>query len=148
MGISDRIRIKNTHVLSDRHYRLNEVEFDYRRGDGIRRNGDFVATAFVEKALAEHASIDDVFVYGVPAASGAPGEKDVVAAVVPRDPAAFGVAEVAEVFAHCRRQLEANFVPSYLQVVDEIPKTISEKPQARFLLDAFAPDAPNVHRPA
>jgi crotonobetaine/carnitine-CoA ligase len=122
--------------------------FDYRRGDGIRRNGDFVATAFVEKALAEHASIDDVFVYGVPAASGAPGEKDVVAAVVPRDPAAFGVAEVAEVFAHCRRQLEANFVPSYLQVVDEIPKTISEKPQARFLLDAFAPDAPNVHRQA
>ena len=34
MSISDRVRIKNTNVLSDRHYRLNEVEFDYRRGDG------------------------------------------------------------------------------------------------------------------
>ncbi|KRR13564.1 GDP-mannose pyrophosphatase [Bradyrhizobium jicamae] len=34
MSISDRVRIKNTSVLSDRHYRLNEVEFDYRRGNG------------------------------------------------------------------------------------------------------------------
>jgi len=36
-------------------------------------------------------------------------------------------------------------VPSYLQVLAEIPKTASEKPQERFLLDAFGPDAPNVH---
>ena len=33
----------------------------------------------------------------------------------------------------------------YLQVVDEIPKTASEKPQERFLLDRFDPKAPNVH---
>ncbi len=36
------------------------------------------------------------------------------------------------------------FVPSYLQVVDEIPKTASEKPQTRFLLDSFSPTSPNV----
>jgi len=30
MSISDRVRVKNTRVLSDRHYRLSEVEFDYR----------------------------------------------------------------------------------------------------------------------
>lgn len=34
MTISDRVRVRNIHVLSERHYRLNEVEFDYRRGDG------------------------------------------------------------------------------------------------------------------
>jgi nudix-type nucleoside diphosphatase (YffH/AdpP family) len=34
MTISDRIRVKNVNVLSDRHYRLNEVEFEYRRGNG------------------------------------------------------------------------------------------------------------------
>ena len=28
MTVSDRVRVKNVHVLSDRHYRLNEVEFD------------------------------------------------------------------------------------------------------------------------
>ncbi len=34
MTISDRVRVKNVHVLSDRHYRLKEVEFDYRHGNG------------------------------------------------------------------------------------------------------------------
>ena len=34
MTVSDRVRVKNVNVLSDRHYRLNEVEFDYRRGNG------------------------------------------------------------------------------------------------------------------
>jgi crotonobetaine/carnitine-CoA ligase len=117
--------------------------FDFRKGGGIRHNGDFINTGFVEKALAEHPSVGDVFVYGVPAASGAPGEKDVVAAVVPVDPAHFDPAALLDA---CRQSLEPNFVPSYIQIVDEIPKTASEKPQERFLLDAFAPDAPNVFR--
>lgn len=116
--------------------------FDYRKGGGIRHNGDFVSPGFVEKVIAEHPMVSDVFVYGVPAASGAPGEKDVVAAVVPARGVAF---DPAAVFAACRAALEPNFVPSWLQVVDEIPKTISEKPQERFLLDRFAPDAPGVH---
>jgi nudix-type nucleoside diphosphatase (YffH/AdpP family) len=34
MTVSDRVRIKNVKILSDRHYRLNEVDFDYRRGNG------------------------------------------------------------------------------------------------------------------
>ena len=33
MTISDRIRVRKVEILSDRHYRLNEVEFDYRRGN-------------------------------------------------------------------------------------------------------------------
>lgn len=117
--------------------------FDFRKGGGIRHNGDFINPGFVEKAIAEHPSVSDVFVYGVPAASGAPGESDVVAAVVPVDRATF---DAAALLADCRHALEANFIPSYIQVVDEIPKTASEKPQERFLLDAFAPDAPNVYR--
>lgn len=115
--------------------------FDYRKGGAIRHNGDFVNPGFVEKVVAEHPQVDDVFVYGVPAASGAPGEKDVVAAIVPVDRGTF---DPAGVFAACVKGLESNFVPSYLQIVDEIPKTASEKPQERFLLDRFAPDAPNV----
>lgn len=115
--------------------------FSHRKGGGIRHNGDFVNPGFVEKAIAELPCVDDVFVYGVPAASGAPGEKDVVAAVVPARGVPFSAAEV---FRACRAALEPNFVPSYLQVVEEIPKTASEKPQERFLLDRFAPDAPGV----
>lgn len=117
--------------------------FDYRKGGGIRHNGDFVNPGFVEKVVAEHPDVSDVFVYGVVASSGAPGEKDVVAAVVP---APGRTLDAASVFAHCRRGLEANFVPSYLQVVEEIPKTASEKPQERFLLAAFSPKASNVFR--
>jgi crotonobetaine/carnitine-CoA ligase len=116
--------------------------FDYRKGGGIRHNGDFVNVGFVEKAIAEVPSVTDVFVYGIEAASGAPGEKDVVAAIVPTDAATFSADEV---FAACRQALEGNFVPSYLQVVEEIPKTASEKPQERFLLAEFAKDAANVY---
>jgi crotonobetaine/carnitine-CoA ligase len=115
--------------------------FDYRKGGSIRHNGDFINTGFVEKVIAEHPAVSDVFVYGVPAASGAPGEKDVVAAIVPEPGADFSPESV---FAACRKGLEPNFVPSYLQVVDEIPKTASEKPQERFLLDRFTPGGRGV----
>jgi len=113
--------------------------FDFRKGGGIRHNGDFINPGFVEQVLAEHPDINDVFVYGVPSASGAPGEKDVVAAIVVTD----GFDQVS-VLDLCKRELESNFIPAYLQVVDEIPKTASEKPQERFLQEKFAPDADGV----
>jgi crotonobetaine/carnitine-CoA ligase len=115
--------------------------FDYRKGGGLRRHGDFINPGFVEKVIAEHPDVSDVFVYGVPSKSGAPGEKDVVAAVVAVPGRAI---DPESVFAHCRRGLEANFVPSWLQVLDEIPKTASEKPQERFLLDRFAAGGPAI----
>ncbi len=116
--------------------------FDYRKGGGIRHNGDFVNPGFVEQALAEHDNIDDVFVYGIPAASGAPGEKDIVAAIVLRDAVN---PDPASIFSYCRKELEPNFVPSYLQVVEEIPKTASEKPQQRFLEERFSPDGEGIY---
>ena len=108
--------------------------FDYRKGGAIRHNGDFINTSFVEKVIAEHPGVADVYVYGVAAASGAPGEKDVVAAIVSVPGAAFSPASV---FAACHEGLEPNFVPTYLQILEEIPKTASEKPQERFLLERF-----------
>ena len=119
--------------------------FDYRKGGGLRHNGDFVNPGFVEQVIAEHPQVTDVFVYGVPAASGAPGEKDVVAAVVP---IRGGELDVESVFAACRAGLEPNFLPSYLQVVDEIPKTASEKPQERFLIERFERDRESLHTPS
>jgi crotonobetaine/carnitine-CoA ligase len=108
--------------------------FDYRMGGGIRRNGDFVNVGFVEKVMAEHPQVDDVFVYGVDASTGVPGEKDVVAAIVPANGR---VLDTADLFRHCRDHLETNFVPGYIQVLEEIPKTASEKPQERFCLELF-----------
>lgn len=114
--------------------------FDHRAGGGIRHNGEFVNAGFVEKAIAELPYVSDVFVYGVPAASGAPGESDVVAAVVFAGPAP----DPAAIFTACRERLEPSSVPSYLQVVGEIPKTASEKPLERVLREQFRPDAENV----
>jgi crotonobetaine/carnitine-CoA ligase len=116
--------------------------FDHRKGGGIRHNGDFINAGFVEKVMAEHPSVIDVFAYGVPAASGAPGEKDAVVAIVPVDTTSF---DPDPVFAVCRPGLESNFVPTYLRVVEEIPKTASEKPQERFLLDRFNPSSSSVY---
>jgi crotonobetaine/carnitine-CoA ligase len=52
--------------------------------------------------------------------------------------------DAASIFAACRTELEPGFVPAFLQIVDAIPKTASEKPQERFLREAFAADAVNV----
>lgn len=116
--------------------------FDHRKGSGIRRNGEFIASAFIEKAIAESGLVDDVYVYGVASAQLAPGEKEVVAAVVPKDAARF---DAQALFALCREQLEAGMVPGFIQVLAQIPKTASEKPQERFLLEAFEGQPQQVH---
>lgn len=116
--------------------------FEYRKGGGIRRNGDFVTAAYVEKAIAESGLVRDAYVYGVPASSGAPGDKDVVAAVVPVDGTSL---DVQALFRCCRAALEPNFVPSFIQVLPEIPKTASEKPQERFLAEELSARPQDVH---
>lgn len=120
---------------------LGWLYYDFRRGGGLRRNGEFIDPGAVERVVAEHPQVDDAYVWGVPAASGAPGEKDLVAAVVPVDRGTF---DPASVLAHCRRHLEANAVPSWLQVLAEIPKTASEKPQEHLLLQDFSAGGPHI----
>lgn len=119
--------------------------FMFRQGSGIRRNGDFINSAFIEKVIAEVPDVDDVYVYGIPAANGVPGEKDVVAVVVPKDPDLSSL-DVQNLYKTCRAKLEGNFVPSYIQVLQQIPKTASEKPQDRFLIEAMESNPGAVHR--
>jgi acyl-CoA synthetase (AMP-forming)/AMP-acid ligase II len=116
--------------------------FDYRKGGGLRRAGDFIMPEYVEAVIARHEDVNDVCVYGIPAASGAPGESDIVAAVAPVqghdiDP--------KSIYHICVGTLEKNAVPSFLQVVHEIPKTPSEKNLDRVLKEAFAKDGENVY---
>jgi crotonobetaine/carnitine-CoA ligase len=115
--------------------------FLHRKGGGIRRNGEFIDPGSIEKILAEHPAVKDIFVYGVPASSGGVGEKDVVATLVLESELEF---DSTEIFGYCQQKLDKNSVPSYLQVVDAIPKTASEKPQERFLLEQFSSDSSNI----
>ena len=64
-----------------------------------------------------------------------------LATVVAADPNHF---DAAGVFRACREKLDANSVPDFIQVVPESPKTASEKPQERFLLDTLDVHANNV----
>jgi len=65
----------------------------------------------------------------------------VVAAVVP----AGETIDAQDLFLSCRRALEPNFVPTFVQVVQAIPKTASEKPQERILLQEFRERPQGVH---
>ncbi len=116
--------------------------FDFRKGGGLRRAGDFIQPSHVEATFAKHADITDICVYGIPAASGAPGESDLVSAIVLTEGATL---DIASLYDHCKAMLDGNSIPSYLQVVDEIPKTASEKNLDRFLKNDFSQDADNVH---
>lgn len=117
--------------------------FDFRSGGGIRRQGDFIQPEYVEKIIANHPDVSDVCVYGIPAATGAPGESDIVAAITPFPGKSIDVPSLVKV---CGQGLERNSVPSYFQVVDEIPKTASEKNLIRVLKEEFNPDAGNVYK--
>jgi crotonobetaine/carnitine-CoA ligase len=99
--------------------------FHHRVGGGVRRNGDFVNTTLVETVLAKSPLVADVFVYGVATAKNVAGEKTLVAAVVPSNSDSF---DSSALLGYCRQNLERNDVPEIIQVLDEIPKTISEKP--------------------
>jgi len=117
--------------------------FDYRKGGGLRRQGDFIMPEYVEPVIGVLPEITDVCVYGIPAASGAPGESDLVAAIVPVE----GVElDIGKIFEASLAGLERNSVPSYIQVVDEIPKTASEKNLDRILRENFDPEGPNVYK--
>ena len=97
----------------------------------------------MEKAIADLGCVSDVCVYGIPAESGAPGESDIVAAVVPAPGARIDVKAMVK---ELEKTLEKGSIPQYLQVVDEIPKTASEKNLDRVLRDEFATEASNVFR--
>ncbi len=117
--------------------------FDYRKGGGLRRAGDFIQPEFVETVIGRHPEVSEVCVYGVPADSGAPGESDIVAAV-----AAFPGQEIspASIYAFCQKNLEKSNIPSFLQVVAVIPKTVSEKHQPRLLQEQFAKNEGSIFK--
>lgn len=115
--------------------------FDFRKGGGLRRQGDFIQPDLIEKVIGEHPSVSEVCVYGIPAESGAPGESDLVAAIAPFPGTKADIPGIRE---RCLHELEKNALPAFFQIVDTIPKTNSEKHLDRVLKEAFSKNAENV----
>ncbi|UCD86129.1 MAG: AMP-binding protein [Deltaproteobacteria bacterium] len=125
------------------HYDRNGwLFFDHRKGGELRRHGDFVPTDFVEKVIGEVNEVSEVYLYGVPSSSGAPGESDLVAAVAPVEGMSI---DPKKIFERCQKELPPNFVPGYIQVHPEIPKTPSERPKDHLLKTTFDPKAENTY---
>lgn len=104
--------------------------FQHRTGGGVRRNGDFVNTAMVETVLAQSPAVVDVYVYGAATPKNVAGEKTLVGAVVLAEDACL---ETVQDWAIAK--LQRSEVPEIWQVLDAIPKTVSEKPVERDCLE-------------
>lgn len=116
--------------------------FLYRDGGSIRKNGEFISAYDIEKLLAEHPSIQDVFVFGVKSENGVAGEQDVVAAI---EIAPDHQYDQAALHRYCTANLEKSHIPTYIQVFDAIPKTSAEKPLISVIQSSFSRDLENVY---
>jgi carnitine-CoA ligase len=98
--------------------------------DCIRRRGENISSWELESVISELDDVLEVAAYGVPSELG---EDEVMIAVV----AAPGRAlDLDELFGHCQRRLARFAVPRYVRVVDELPKTPSQRVQKFALREA------------
>jgi crotonobetaine/carnitine-CoA ligase len=97
-----------------------------RLKDSIRRRGENVSSFEVESVVNALAPVSESAAYGVPSELG---EDEVMIAVV----ANRAELDVDELVAHCERELAYFAVPRYIRVVEELPKTVSQRVQ-KFVL--------------
>ena len=91
--------------------------------DALRRRGENISSFEVEAVLRGHPAVADCAVVGV-AADQQAGEDEVMAFIVPRDgqPLDYG-----GITAWCDARMPAFMVPRYLDRLDELPRTPTEK---------------------
>jgi len=117
--------------------------FDFRKGGGLRRQGDFILPEYVEKALADLPDVSDVCVYGIPAESGAPGESDIVASIVLAPGMKLDIKKIyKEVGQDAGEELHSAVSPGS----ERYSQNRFRKNLERVLRDEFRKDAANVYR--
>lgn len=107
-----------------------------RLKDALRRRGENISSFEVEAPIRQHPAVADVAVIGVPAEEG--GEDEVKACIVLRseftlDPEAL--------VAWCEERMPYFAVPRYIEFLDNLPRTQSEKIQKGELRAAGVTDA-------
>ncbi|GAA3649422.1 ATP-dependent acyl-CoA ligase [Nocardioides ginsengisoli] len=97
------------------------LEYIGRKKDSIRRRGENISAWEVEQALSAHPHVREVAAIGV---ASEVGEEDVAVLVVAMDGQDI---DPAELVAFAARDLPRFAVPRYVEVVDSLPKTPSER---------------------
>jgi crotonobetaine/carnitine-CoA ligase len=92
-----------------------------RKKDIVRRRGENVSSVEVEVTLGDHPAVEEAAIVGVPAELT---DEDVLAFVVLRPGHR---AEPSELVAFCAERLSDYKVPRYVQIVDSLPKTATQK---------------------
>jgi crotonobetaine/carnitine-CoA ligase len=92
-----------------------------RRKDAIRRRGENISAFEVEEVLLTHPHVLDAAAYGVPSDLS---EEEVMVSVVPRPGHAI---DPADLVAYCSANMAQYMVPRYVDVVENLPVTPTEK---------------------
>ncbi|WP_216216962.1 AMP-binding protein [Amycolatopsis aidingensis] len=92
-----------------------------RMKDAIRRRGENISAFDLECEVNLHPAVLECAAYGVPSELE---DEDVKLAVVPRKGASLDTAEVLD---FCRKRLPRYMVPRYVEFLDELPRTATDK---------------------
>ncbi len=116
----------------DAGYRDEDGYFYFvdRIKDAIRRGGENISSMELEAEIADHPAVRECAAIGVPSELG---EEDVLVYLVPE---ADGC-DPADVHRFCQERLPKFMVPRYLTILDQLPKTPTEKIRKGVLKDAW-----------
>lgn len=99
--------------------------------DAIRRRGENISSWEVEQVLSKHPDVVDVAVFAVRSEMS---EDEVMASVVLREGVSFDPAALVN---HCQDHMAYFMVPRFIEAVDQLPRTMTEKIQ-KYVLRADA----------
>lgn len=105
-----------------RMFEDGHLEYVGRKKDSIRRRGENVSAWEVEQITTSLSEVKEAAAFGVPAAVG---EEDVALLVVPATPGA--VLDLVALREYLGRNLPRFAVPRFIETVDGLPKTPSER---------------------
>ncbi len=111
------VRTGDLGVLDDDGY----LTFLGRLTDSIRRRGENISAFEVEQIVAAFPDVQEVAAIGVPSELT---EEDVMVVVVPRAGATLDPAALSR---HCRANGPAYLAPRYIEIVEQLPKTPTQK---------------------
>jgi crotonobetaine/carnitine-CoA ligase len=100
-----------------------------RRTESIRRRGENISAFEIEEVVKLHPAVLDAAAYGVPSDLT---EDDVMVAVVVRPG---HVADPRALIDFCEAGMARHMIPRYVEIVDHLPRTPTEKVEKRTLVE-------------